>query len=549
MKTRVLWVSEASVLNTGYAVYSREILKRLFDQPNIDIAEFAAYINSKDARVRGIPWKLYPNLPDPDNQEENKRYISEPTNQFGAWKFEEVLHDYMPHVVCGISDFWMQSFIGYSPYRPYYHWMWMPTVDAEHQDIEWLSMYKEVDTLFTYQDWSLDLLSKESNNSISALCSAPPCADDAFKPMDNRQEIKNSFGLGGFTIFGTVMRNQRRKLYPSLFKTFRRYLDTTKDVNTLLYCHTSYPDRGWDIPALLLEHGLSNKVLFTYVCKHCGHAFPSFFNDAIAYCSACNNPSAVCANVHHGVNNSDLASIYNMFDLYIQYANCEGFGMPVVEAAACGIPVAATNYSALEDILNKLEIEYKIAVKTKEVELETGRLMAIPEDDSLLAYMIDFKQKSKEEVENLGKQIRVNYLKHYNWNNTANIWASEISKINADESNKLWYSAPNVKNPSNEVPSNVSNEQFARFLINNVLCEPKFRNSYMEARLIKDLNYNITTQHMGGMYFNEMSMLFTGQNHQKQFSRQEAYETLARMRSKINYWEMMRGKKLGLINE
>lgn len=546
MKTRVLWVSEASVLNTGYAVYSREILKRLFENPDIDVAEFAAYLNPRDGRIREIPWRIYPNLPDPDNEEANRHYMSEPTNQFGAWKFEEVVHDYLPHVVCGISDFWMQSFIGYSPYRPYYHWAWMPTVDAEHQDVEWLSLYKEVDSLFTYQDWSLELLKRESNNSINAICSAPPCADEAFKPLENRDQLKKSFGLDGYTVFGTVMRNQRRKLYPSLFKTFREYLNKTGDGKTLLYCHTSYPDRGWDIPALLLEHGLSNKVLFTYVCKNCGSSFPSFFNDALAYCSRCNQPSAVCANVHHGVNNQELSAIYNIFDLYIQYANCEGFGMPVVEAAACGIPVAATNYSALEDILNKLEVGYKIGVQSKEVELETGRLMAIPDDNSLVEYMIEFKKKTPDEVRRLGQQIRVNYLKHYNWNNTANIWASAVRGIDVEKADKLWYSQPNLRNPAREIPQGLSNEQFARFLILNVLCEPRFCNSFMEARLIKDLNYNITTQHIGGMYFNEMSMLFTGQNHQKQFTRQEAYDTLVRMRAKINYWEQMRAMKLGL---
>ena len=49
-------------------------------------------------------------------------------------------------------------------------------------------------------------------------------------------------------VIGTVMRNQRRKLFPELFEAFGKYLKKTQDKNTYLYCHTSYPDNGWDLP-------------------------------------------------------------------------------------------------------------------------------------------------------------------------------------------------------------------------------------------------------------------------------------------------------------
>src|SRR5690606_11958664 len=104
----------------------------------------------------------------------------------------------------------------------------------------------------------------------------------------------------------------------------------SKDV--YLYCHTSYPDLGWDIPALLKEFGLSSRVLFTYVCKNCGNAFPTFFQDAVAPCTRCGKPSAGLSNVQTSVNSETLATSYNLFDVYVQYANSGGFGVPQVEA-------------------------------------------------------------------------------------------------------------------------------------------------------------------------------------------------------------------------
>ena len=67
-------------------------------------------------------------------------------------------------------------------------------------------------------------------------------------------------------------------------------------------------------------------------------------------------------NVGQGLSIPDLIKVYNLFDLYVQYAICEGFGMPQVEAAGCGVPIAAVNYSAMADVL-KFTKGYPIDVK------------------------------------------------------------------------------------------------------------------------------------------------------------------------------------------
>ena len=117
-----------------------------------------------------------------------------------------------------------------------------------------------------------------------------PCASQNFSPVPDKEAHKESLGLTADSfIFGTVMRNQRRKLYPDLFKTFREFLDATKASNAFLYCHTYYPDVGWDIPELLQEYDLTNRVLFTYKCKNCGHIEPCFFKDTFNHCRQCNS--------------------------------------------------------------------------------------------------------------------------------------------------------------------------------------------------------------------------------------------------------------------
>ena len=49
----------------------------------------------------------------------------------------------------------------------------------------------------------------------------------------------------------------------------------------------------------------------------------------------------------------DLVKIYNLASVYIQPSLYEGFGLPVLEAVACGTPVIATKTQALVEILGE----------------------------------------------------------------------------------------------------------------------------------------------------------------------------------------------------
>lgn len=50
------------------------------------------------------------------------------------------------------------------------------------------------------------------------------------------------------------------------------------------------------------------------------------------------------------VNDSELAHIYKNADVFAFPSIIEGFGMPVLEAMACGIPVITSNSSSLGEV-------------------------------------------------------------------------------------------------------------------------------------------------------------------------------------------------------
>jgi hypothetical protein len=56
-KRKVLLVGEASYLNSGYANYGFQIMKRFYDTKDFDLAEISCH--GSDKRSDEIPWKSY----------------------------------------------------------------------------------------------------------------------------------------------------------------------------------------------------------------------------------------------------------------------------------------------------------------------------------------------------------------------------------------------------------------------------------------------------------------------------------------------------------
>lgn len=549
-KKRILFCSEATFLNTGYATYTREILKYLNSTGKYELAEMAAYGQENDPKATNIPWKFFGVIPHPNSSDAiKKQYASVPTYQFGEFAFEKTCLKFQPDIVCDIRDFWMLDFAERSPFRPFFKWCIMPTVDASPQARQWIATYESADACLTYSDWAGKVLQDQSGGKINYLGSSPPSAHPAYKPIIDKIALKTSFGIDPTTkIIGTVMRNQRRKLYPDLFAAFRKFLDSVDNKHEYkLYCHTSYPDLGWNIPELLQEYNLSSYVLFTYVCNETKKPFASLFKGAVCQSPFTAKYGATLANVKNGLSYEDLAKVINLFDLYVQYANCEGFGLPQVEAAACSVPVAGTDYSAMESVLRQLE-GMPIKPKALYKELETGCFRAVPDNDLAAKLFKDFFDMTPSKRIEMGKKCRENFLKYFQWDKSGKMWENYFDSVDILPEELTWKSPPRIRipKPMPEDVSKVSQVDLARWLIKDVLCEPERMHSYMHSRLIRDLIYKSSTSTTGGMYFNESSASFDGRNVMNRFDFEMAYKHMSQLCNRRNLWEQKRAEVFNL---
>tara|TARA_Y100001973_G_C5203120_1_gene339342 strand:+ start:1260 stop:3038 length:1779 start_codon:yes stop_codon:yes gene_type:complete len=540
-KLRILWCGEASFLNTGYSIYAKEVLTRLYETEKYEIAELACYAAHDNPSLKDVPWRVYPNLP--INDMEQSEYSLNQSYQFGENKFDYVCLDFRPDVVIDIRDWWMMEYQDRSALRKFYKWVIMPTVDSKPQQEQFMNSYLKADAVFTYSEFGKEVLEEQSNNHIQITDIASPGADfNKLKPVSNKNQHRAAFGFSeNINIFGTVMRNQRRKLYPNLIESFKKMIDSNPELsqNTFLYLHTSYPDLGWELPYFIRLYNMGNHVLLTYKCRNCGYFFPSFYQDSVCVCPRCNNKTCHLPNTSFGVTTEELSHVINFFDLYIQYSVCEGFGMPQVEAAACGVPVITVNYSAMESVGKNIKADF-IDVESFFWDSPTHSQRAIPNDGQLVEKMTKFAKLPKSMKNKKGMDAYMGAKKNYTWEKCSKKWEEYLDSIEIIDHSLTWDSDANLHNPNVEIPENIaSNKEFIDWAVTNIWGQPENKNTYTAMRMLRDLNNGKTLSSSEGIYYNELSYI-GNQANQAPYTAQDAANQLKSLCDSYNNIELIR---------
>jgi glycosyltransferase involved in cell wall biosynthesis len=499
-KKRVLLCGEASYTHSGFGVYTYELLSRLAKLNKYDIAEFGSFGQINHPGDKIIKWKYYANAVRGGDPRENE-YKSSKANQFGAWRFNKVLLDFKPDVVISNRDMFMMGFEWMSPLRKYFHWCICPSIDSLNIREEWVHVNQQADSILTYTDFARDCLINEIP-SLKTVCDvAYPGATECFKPILQKDQHKEGLGINPeFYIIGTVMRNQKRKLFLDLFEAFQNLLQKTQDIPKLknkvfLYCHTSFPDLlFWNIPKYLKRLGIGNHVFFTYFCQKCKKFFVTKWKDAKTFCAHCKEYEAVLPNVGSGTTREQLAEIYNLFDIYVQYATAGATEFPILEAAHCNVPIAATYYSGMETIVDKLN-GIPVDVKRMFWEIEMDCPRALPDNDKLVESLLDYlrlpRQMQRLKGFNTGELAR----KFFTWDKNAETWEKHLDSIELNGLQGQWSTKTQIPPQNLDIPNNLSNKDFINYAFDNIAGRPEFKNNQMSLSMQMGLDYGLTATH------------------------------------------------------
>ncbi len=483
-KKKILFCSESGDINSGYGKYTASILSRLYDTHKYKIAELSSYktVNTP----KNYPWKIYPNAVN-EKDERFNQYNANTTNQFGQWRLDLVLADFKPDIVIDFRDIFMSLFEGASVFREHFHWILAPTIDSFPIRTEWVDGLKSCDTLLTHTHWTKDQIEDRYGIKVSGVVK-DSIDTETFSPK-NKIALRNRFNVSPNSfIIGSVMRNQRRKLIPDLLKIIKEISSTNPD--TYLYLHTSYPEAmGWDIPDLLLELNVQNNVLFTYRCNNCHHWQPSIWKGPQAVCPKCSQRKMILANVSNGVTDQELSDIYNIFDIYIQYAICEGFGIPPLEAASCGIPVISIDHGSMKEVCDSVGgTTVPLSKIFREQENNSDRVY--PNNEAAIKIIKGVIDTPKLNLMELGEQHRANVLENHSWDQTAQEFEKIIDSIKISNYHGKWtaLSYSHFENINKSMPDIQNNRKYVNYIIDNVLEMPKLKESFFIQQLIMALD-------------------------------------------------------------
>lgn len=486
-KPRILFISEASYLRTGFSTYVHEVFKRLHEKGKYELAEFGSYGHprSADPRARAIPWQYYHNMP--TNSLEEQQYGRDDKNQFGKWRLSQVLADFRPDIILLHRDNWMDTYVLQNQLASNALIFWMGCIDGYPQKWEWLQDYSKLDGLFAYSYFGKEVLERQSRTELAKIKKVLPLdvidviqpgVDlEVFKPLP-RDEVYDKLGLGEakhLRFIGTVMRNQPRKLFPRIIESFaqllRRY--PRESENVMLLLHTSVPDVGFDIPEAIQRCGVEHRVCFTYLCHNCNNIAISTFRGSPAQCPACGQNAMRTPNTAKGLDPESFKYIFNLMEVYIQGSIAEGDGMPINEARACGVPTIVSDYSAMYE-KGRMPGGQVMVNDTIYTEHETMQNRSLFDRNDLVKKLKKLLG-DKPYRERMSREARKCAEQYYDWDLTALKWEAYIDNAKLKDRSTTWEKEDlELREPSTESSNpEWSNLEFVKWMYTDILCRTK----------------------------------------------------------------------------
>jgi glycosyltransferase involved in cell wall biosynthesis len=144
---------------------------------------------------------------------------------------------------------------------------------------------------------------------------APPESPKAQRDVVGASDETFLIGLNAFN------KDVMRKSYPEQFRAFAVFRERHPDSKLLVHAAVADPS-AVDLNALARACGIEKHV---------------FFPDQYAY--ACGMMTS-----------ENMASWYGALDLYTNCSYGEGFGIPIIEAQACGVPVVVSDVASMSEL-------------------------------------------------------------------------------------------------------------------------------------------------------------------------------------------------------
>ncbi|MBI2927042.1 MAG: glycosyltransferase family 4 protein [Verrucomicrobia bacterium] len=301
---KVLWVSDSPLLGTGFGRVTREVTARLARVPGIQVACLGWGYDGWPYDHAHFPAIIYPSRGPSDTPEH----------------FERVINEFKPDIVITLGEIWMVDWLPAHPTRRQFKWIGYFPIDGGPFYPPWEPILKDVDEVVAMSQFGQQVLQAGlPSRCIHVIYHGVDTA--AFHPLTDRAWLKSHERFRGKFVIGCVARNQARKNIPALVKAVASLRERIDNLHLVL--HMNPCDVGYDIVTLLHRYRLEGQA----------------------------DVSGPDSTLDRGLSDEQLNRLYNLFDVMVLPSTGEGFGLPIIESFAAGVPVVATDYSACSELV------------------------------------------------------------------------------------------------------------------------------------------------------------------------------------------------------
>ncbi len=342
----------------------------------------------------------------------------------GGWSeaaqlLPQILADWEANVVVTLSDPWMVDKVAHVMSSHRAVWIGYISIDATPLPAAWRTLLQQMNRVVCYSQFAQEAL-RDAKVTPEPLVIYPGVDAKIFRPVMRTRRRKRNTTAQPF-IVGTVARNQFRKQLPLLMKAFHKFAVDKTSVHLHLHADPYDPLGGNLVD---LRDRLELQGLCSFGSK---------------------------AGVFDGIPDAEMSALYASMDVFALPTMGEGFGLPILEAMSCGVPVIATDCSAVTELVQGrgelLRVKEWLTVGPYNIE------QAIADTDHLVELLNKLYENPELRAE-YGRKGR-EFAETMTWDKCAEQWAqlldevaaelpqrSKVSRSAAVPSTPLWQQGP-----------------------------------------------------------------------------------------------------------